>query len=170
MPSIFYFVPPVRSNPVPCPRRQLCFSFYPYLPWQPLWGQHRLAAANDPEGQRGGWMTDWLPQQSVITWFHTLHWCKYLENGKGEEPYLWLADWISLSLCPLLGLVFISFRAADFSDWKKKDLWGLCSHCLKTRGRNTTQVQPTTVFINYLGEKIEALQFFFFLKVRQTQF
>lgn len=30
-----------------------CLSFYPHLPGQPLWGEHRLDPANDPESQRG---------------------------------------------------------------------------------------------------------------------
>lgn len=30
-----------------------CLSCYPYLPGQPLWGEHRLAPANDPESQGG---------------------------------------------------------------------------------------------------------------------
>lgn len=43
----------IRSDQVSCQRGVCGLGLHPHLPGQSLWGQHRLAAAHDPESQRG---------------------------------------------------------------------------------------------------------------------
>lgn len=43
----------IRSDQVSCQRGVCGFGLHPHLPGQSLWGQHWLAAAHDPESQRG---------------------------------------------------------------------------------------------------------------------
>lgn len=100
-------------------------------------------------------MTDRLPQQNLHT--YTLSTDIYLENGKWKESYLRLDKPFPLSIAGF-GFYYLSERQNFMV--KRKKIPEVHVVILKvffckseTWGRNTSQVQPTTVLINYLRGK-----------------
>lgn len=82
----------IRSDQVSCQRGVCGFGLHPHLPGQSLWGQHRLAAAHDPESQRGvfacisaiqAYITHGITNNASVFCF----WCeKPIAIGQSTQP------------------------------------------------------------------------------------